>query len=75
MRRYANLCNRSSAMTFLTPDQVAERYQISPDSLKEWRYKGVGPKYLRIGKRVRYREADLERWEQEREAANRALPA
>ena len=23
-------------MSFLTPDQVAERYQISPDSLKEW---------------------------------------
>ena len=62
-------------MTFLTPDQVAERYQVSPDSLKEWRYKGVGPKYLRIGKRVRYRMADLERWEQEQEAANRALPA
>lgn len=56
-------------MTFLTPDQVAERYQISPDSLKEWRYKGVGPRYLRIGKRVRYRESDLEQWEQEREAA------
>jgi predicted site-specific integrase-resolvase len=61
-------------MVFLTPDQVAERYQVSPDSLKEWRYKGVGPKYLRIGKRVRYRVSDLERWEQEREAANHAQP-
>jgi predicted site-specific integrase-resolvase len=64
-------------MSFLTPDQVAERYQISPDSLKEWRYKGRGPKFLRIGKRVRYREADLLRWEQEQEqeAAARARPA
>jgi predicted site-specific integrase-resolvase len=62
-------------MPFLTPDQVAERYQISPDSLKEWRYKGRGPKFLRIGKRVRYREADLLRWEQEQEAAARARPA
>ena len=24
-------------MTFLTPDQVAERYQVSLDTLKEWR--------------------------------------
>jgi predicted site-specific integrase-resolvase len=62
-------------MTFLTPDQVAERYQISPDSLKEWRYKGRGPKYVRIGKRVRYREADLERWEREQEAASSARSA
>jgi len=59
-------------MTFLTPDQVAERYQVSLDTLKEWRYRRRGPEFLRIGKRVRYREADLERWEQEREAADRA---
>jgi predicted site-specific integrase-resolvase len=59
-------------MTYLTPDQVAERYQISSDTLKEWRYKGVGPKYLRIRKRVRYRESDLLRWEEEQEAAGRA---
>jgi predicted site-specific integrase-resolvase len=62
-------------MQYKTPEQVADRYQISPDTLKEWRYRGRGPKYIRIGKRVRYREADLERWEQEQEAANRALPA
>jgi predicted site-specific integrase-resolvase len=58
-------------MSLLTPDQVAERYQISPDSLKEWRYKGRGPKYIRIGKRVRYRESDLLRWEEEQEALAR----
>ena len=37
-------------MSFLTPDQVAERYQISPDSLKEWRYSRCPSSY--IGKRV-----------------------
>jgi predicted site-specific integrase-resolvase len=62
-------------VVYLTPEQVAERYQVSPDSLKEWRYKGVGPKYLRIGKRVRNREADLLQWEQERETDNRARTA
>jgi predicted site-specific integrase-resolvase len=62
-------------MTFLTPDQVAERYQVSLDTLKEWRYRRRGPEFLRIGKRVRYREADLLRWEQEQEAAARARPA
>ena len=62
-------------MTFLTPDQVAERYQVSLDTLKEWRYRRRGPEFLRIGKRVRYREADLLRWEQEQEAAARGRPA
>ena len=62
-------------MTFLTPDQVAERYQVSLDTLKEWRYRRRGPEFLRIGKRVRYREADLLRWEQQQEAAARARPA
>jgi predicted site-specific integrase-resolvase len=59
-------------MQYMTPEQVAERYQVSPDTLKEWRYKGVGPNYLHLGKRVRYKLADLEEWEREREAAVRA---
>jgi predicted site-specific integrase-resolvase len=59
-------------MPFLTPDQVAERYQVSLDTLKEWRYRRRGPEFLRIGKRVRYREADLLRWEREQEVAARA---
>jgi hypothetical protein len=47
-------------MTFLTPDQVAQRYQVSEATLKEWRYKGTGPKFLRLRKRIRYRESDLQ---------------
>ena len=52
-------------MIYLTPEQVGQRYQVSPDTLKEWRYKGTGPTFLRLGKRVRYREVDLEVWERE----------
>jgi predicted site-specific integrase-resolvase len=61
-------------MQYLSPEQVAERYQLSPGTLKEWRYKGVGPKYVRLGKYVRYPATALERWEAEREqeAAGRA---
>lgn len=59
-------------MTFLTPDQVAQRYQVSEATLKEWRYKGTGPKFLHLRKRIRYRESDLVRWEEEQEAATGA---
>jgi predicted DNA-binding transcriptional regulator AlpA len=57
---------------YLTPEQVAERYQISEATVKEWRYKRVGPAYLRLGKRVRYSLASLEKWEREREVARGA---
>jgi excisionase family DNA binding protein len=45
-----------------SPAQVAERLQIPERTLNDWRYKGVGPRYLRIGKHVRYRRADVEDW-------------
>ena len=59
-------------MVYLTPDQVAERYQVSEATLKEWRYKGTGPEYVRLGRHVRYPAKALEQWERERETLARA---
>lgn len=59
-------------MVYFTPDQVAKRYQVSEATLKEWRYKGTGPKYVRLGRHVRYPAKALEQWEQEQEALARA---
>jgi predicted DNA-binding transcriptional regulator AlpA len=56
-------------VVYFTPDQVAERYQVSEATLKERRYKGTGPEYVRLGRHVRYPATALKRWEQEREAA------
>ena len=48
----------------LTPDQLAERYEgISVLTLQDWRYKGKGPRYFKAGKRVYYRESEVEAWE------------
>jgi len=60
-------------VVYFTPDQIAERYQVSEATLKEWRYKGTGPEYVRLGRHVRYPAKALEQWEREREAATRAL--
>lgn len=49
---------KSSRM--LTPAQVAERLGIPVATLKAWRYKGIGPVFSRMGKHVRYDEADVE---------------
>jgi predicted DNA-binding transcriptional regulator AlpA len=56
--------------TYLTPRQVAERYQVSVETLKDWRYHNRGPKHVKLGQQVRYRLRDLEEWERTRETGD-----
>jgi len=35
-------------------------------TLRQWRYRGFGPDYVKVGQHVRYRRADLERWMDDR---------
>lgn len=46
----------------LTPDEVADTLQVPAATLPQWRYLGRGPKYIKVGRHVRYRVVDLERW-------------
>ena len=41
-------------MTLLTPDEVAQKLQVHPNTLANWRSKGVGPTYTRVGGAIRY---------------------
>jgi hypothetical protein len=36
---------------------------ISPHSLRDWRGRGVGPHFIKAGRRVVYRRADLEAYQ------------
>jgi hypothetical protein len=58
----------------LSTEEVAEVLGRPPRTLRQWRYLGVGPKYLKVGAAVCYRPGDVEGWlrAQEREAAIRA---
>lgn len=49
--------------SFLTPDRLAERWSITPMTLKQWRWNGKGPHFLKIGGRVLYRLEDIEDFE------------
>ncbi len=33
---------------------------MSPDTLPRWRWAGIGPAYLKVGRSIKYRRADLE---------------
>lgn len=43
-------------------EEVAERLNVHPSTVRRWRLDGVGPRFLRIGKLYRYPSADLEAW-------------
>lgn len=46
----------------LTMDQAADQLCVPIATLRLWRHKGYGPKGALIGRRVMYRERDIEKW-------------
>ena len=49
--------------TYLTPFEVALILRVSPLTLKRWRYKHIGPKWIVQsdgGRKIRYRKSDIE---------------
>jgi len=57
----------------LTTNEVADRLRVAPETLRFWRWKGVGPASLRVGGRVVYSESVVADWvdAQARAAAER----
>lgn len=50
---------------FLSTSALANRWDIKAATLKQWRWNGRGPTYLKLGRRVMYRLQDVEQFEQE----------
>ncbi|WP_041645526.1 helix-turn-helix transcriptional regulator [Aromatoleum aromaticum] len=50
------------AITLLTNDETAALIGISPETLPVWRVKGKGPAFRKIGRLVRYSEAEVLAW-------------
>jgi excisionase family DNA binding protein len=58
----------------LTVKEAAAYLRVPVETMRQWRYKGTGPGHAKVGRHIRYRQAELDRWlaEREREAASRA---
>ena len=56
----------------LTPKEAAARLRTSAQVLSNWRIKGIGPKYIKMGRKVLYPVAQLEIWEDSRLRQNTA---
>lgn len=46
-----------------TPAATAAYLGDIPEAtLTAWRYRGIGPKYSKVGRHIRYRKVDVDRW-------------
>ncbi len=52
----------SPRIPLATPGQVADHLQKPEKTLAEWRSRGIGPRYLKVGRDVRYRWGGDEEW-------------
>lgn len=47
----------------MTIQELADHIHCKPHTLAQWRYRGTGPKFVRVGsRRVLYRRADVDAW-------------
>lgn len=50
---------------YLTTADVAARYRTVSSTVRYWRHTGYGPKGIKVGRRVLYPQAELDRFERE----------
>ena len=48
--------------SLLTEQQAAIYLGLSPRTLQNWRVRGIGPAFMKIGRLVRYRRQDVADW-------------
>lgn len=52
----------------MTPDKLADPVEVADylsvpvATLAQWRYLGTGPRFLKVGRHIRYRLRDVESW-------------
>ena len=56
---------RPSDKGTLTDVEVAARLGVSRFTVRSWRLKGVGPRFMKMGRAVRYRPQDVDEYERQ----------
>ena len=49
----------------LTDIEVAARLGVSRFTVRSWRLKGLGPRFMKMGRAVRYRPQDVDEYERQ----------
>jgi excisionase family DNA binding protein len=48
--------------SLLTPKDVGDRLNVPTGTLSQWRHRGIGPDWIKLGGHIRYRAEDVEAW-------------
>jgi excisionase family DNA binding protein len=56
--------------TFLDTIEAAQYLGLQKTTLEAWRSRGEGPRFVKLGRAVRYRQSDLEAWIESRVRTN-----
>lgn len=51
------------AESYLTVGDMVDRYGVPAKTVYDWNSKGTGPRYMKIGRHVRYKLSDVLTWE------------
>lgn len=54
----------------LSVQELASLLKVPVQTIYYWRYRGDGPKPIRVGKHLRFDPADVERWLEHRKGAS-----
>lgn len=46
----------------MTEKEAAEYMRFSPNTLRQWRVEGIGPRYVKSHGAIRYRRTDIDEW-------------
>lgn len=46
----------------LTTEQLADELAMTVPALAQWRYRGMGPRFIKEGRWIRYRRSDVDEW-------------
>ncbi len=52
----------AEAAALQTDEEVSHRLQVTTACLAGWRHRGKGPRFVKVGKLVRYDKADVDAW-------------
>ncbi len=52
----------SNRTALATTAEVATYLRRTVKTLTNWRYAGIGPAYVKVGRGIRYRWSEVERW-------------
>jgi excisionase family DNA binding protein len=53
---------RAVRQPLMSVKELAELLQVSVRTIYDWRYRGLGPTAIKVGRHVRYEPDEIERW-------------